>query len=98
LRELDPRTGEMKRMFVRDEYRRRGIARQLIDAVETRARELGYDTLRLETGDGQPEAIALYLSAGYRAIPPFGPYVGNIYSRCFEKRLPPAAPHIRQPM
>ena len=88
LRELGPHTGEVKRMFVRDGYRGRGIARRLIDALETRGRELGYDTLRVETGEGQPEAINLYQSAGYTPIPPFGEYAGNSYSRCFEKRLP----------
>jgi putative acetyltransferase len=87
LRELDATTGEVKRMFVRDEYRRQGIARRLLAAVEARGRELRYHALRLETGAGQPEAIGLYMSAGYAAIPPFGTYVGNSYSRCFEKRL-----------
>ena len=87
LRELDPGTGEVKRMFVRDGYRGRGIARRLIDALDARGRELGYHTLRLETGEGQLEAINLYRSAGYTAIPPFGQYAGNSYSRCFEKQL-----------
>jgi GNAT superfamily N-acetyltransferase len=87
LRELDRAAGEIKRMFVREEYRGRGIARRLIDAVEARGRELGYRALRLETGAGQPEAIGLYTSAGYAAIPPFGEYAGNPYSRCFEKGL-----------
>jgi putative acetyltransferase len=87
LRELDEVTGEVKRMFVRDDHRGRGIARLLMAALEARGRELGYEFLRLETGPGQPEAIGLYQSAGYAAIPPFGQYVGNAYSRCFEKRL-----------
>ena len=40
-----------------------------------------------QTGSRQPEAVGLYTSAGYVAIPPFGNYVGNPYSHCFEKRL-----------
>jgi putative acetyltransferase len=87
LRELEPGTGEVKRMFVLDGFRGRGIARRLIAALEQRGRELGYHTLRLETGEGQPEAIGLYQSAGFIKIPAFGQYVGNAYSRCFEKSL-----------
>jgi GNAT superfamily N-acetyltransferase len=87
LRELDPGTGELKRMFVRDDFRGRGVARLLIAALENHAAALGYHTLRVETGEGQPEAINLYQSAGYTPILPFGQYAGNSYSRCFEKRL-----------
>ncbi len=87
VRELDRRTGEVKRMYVQDSFRGRGVARLLLAAVEAGARALGYGTLRLETGDRQPEAIRLYTSAGFEPIAPFGQYVGNPYSRCFEKRL-----------
>ena len=87
VRELDPSTGEIKRMFVRPEHRGRGIARRVLSALEAQAAGLGYTTLRLETGDRQPEAIGLYKSAGYQAILPFGEYVRNPFSRCFEKRL-----------
>ena len=87
VRELDPLVGEIKRMFVRREHRGRGIARRVLSALEAQAAGLGYTTLWLETGDRQPEAIGLYESAGYRAIPPFGEYAGNPYSHCFEKRL-----------
>jgi GNAT superfamily N-acetyltransferase len=87
VREVEPAIGEIKRMFVRLEHRGQGIARAILAALETRARELGYSTLRIETGTRQPEAVGLYESAGYAAIPPFGRYVGNSFSRCFEKRL-----------
>jgi GNAT superfamily N-acetyltransferase len=87
VRELDPATGEIKRMFVRPEHRGQGVARAMLAALEARAGELGYSTLRIETGSRQPEAVGLYTSAGYVAIPPFGKYVGNPYSYCFEKRL-----------
>jgi GNAT superfamily N-acetyltransferase len=75
-------------MFVHPDHRRRGIAHAILAALEARAGALGYSTLRIETGSRQPEAIGLYQSAGYAAIPPFGKYVGNPYSHCFEKRLP----------
>jgi GNAT superfamily N-acetyltransferase len=87
LRSLEPGVGEVKRMFVLPEFRGRGIARHMLSALESTARELGYSTLRLETGTRQPEAIGLYTSAGYREIPRFGEYVDNPFSVCFEKRL-----------
>jgi putative acetyltransferase len=87
VREAGPAIGEIKRMFVRSEYRGRRIGRAILAALEARSVDLGYSTLRIETGDRQPEAIALYRSAGYLVIPPFGKYVGNPYSRCFEKSL-----------
>jgi GNAT superfamily N-acetyltransferase len=87
VRELEPGVGEVKRMFVHSAWRRRGVARQLLAALETQARKLGYVALRLETALGQPEAIGLYRSAGYIGIPPFGEYLGNPASVCFEKLL-----------
>jgi GNAT superfamily N-acetyltransferase len=87
LRSLAPGVGEIKRMFVRPEFRGRGIARYLLAALESTARQCGYSTLRLETGTRQPEAIRLYKAAGYCEIPCFGEYVGNSFSICFEKRL-----------
>src|SRR5262245_57534210 len=87
VRVLESGVGEVKRMFVLPEFRGRGIARQILLALESRARELGYKFVRLETGMEQPEAISLYKSAGYRRIEPFGEYVGNSFSVCFEKQL-----------
>src|SRR5581483_1131242 len=48
------------------------------------ARELGYTTLRLETGNEAPEARALYTSSGYGPIPCWGPFATDPKSRCFE--------------
>src|SRR5262249_45582596 len=50
VRELEPAVGEIKRMFVRAEYRGRGIARAMLTALESKAGELGYAVLRIETG------------------------------------------------
>jgi GNAT superfamily N-acetyltransferase len=74
-------------MFVYPEYRRRGIARRILATIELRSLELGFSVLRLETGTRQPESTSLYQSSGYRSIAPYGEYIGNAYSRCFEKRL-----------
>ncbi len=65
---------EIKRMFVRAEHRRHGYARLVLAELERTAREAGFWRLVLETGDKQPEAIALYRSAGYVDEPSFGFY------------------------
>jgi GNAT superfamily N-acetyltransferase len=87
LRTLGPDVGEVKRMFVLPDFRGHGIARRILAALEARAVELGYATVRLETGKAQPEAVCLYTSSGYREIPGFGEYADNGYSVCFEKQL-----------
>jgi GNAT superfamily N-acetyltransferase len=85
---LDPQTAELKRMYIRPAYRGRGIARQLLTALEELALAGGHPVLRLETGEYLYAAIALYTAAGYAPIPTYGQYVGNPFSVCFEKRLP----------
>jgi GNAT superfamily N-acetyltransferase len=78
---------EVKRMYVRPAARGRGFARQVLTALEQRARADGAMCVWVETGDKQPEAISLYKSAGYIDIPRYGEYVDMVHSRCFEKRL-----------
>ena len=65
---------EIKRMFVRPEFTRRGLARAVLAELERSATEAGITRLVLETGSAQPEAIALYLSSGYVEVPAFGFY------------------------
>ena len=81
------RTAELRRMYVAPETRRLGIARTLVTTLEEKARELGYGTLRLETGPEQPEAVHLYETGGFTVIPNFGPYTGQRRSICMEKTL-----------
>ena len=78
---------EVKRMYVRPEYRRRGHARAMLSALEDWAREHGYSQVVLETGIGQPEAIALYSSAGYQPVEGFGHYRESPLSRSFAREL-----------
>ena len=87
LRPMEAGAVEVKRMYVRDTHRGHGFGRAMLAALEEIARERGYRVIRLETGDGQPEAIALYESAGYQPIPCYGDYAEDPHSRCFEKRL-----------
>ncbi|MEH1055237.1 GNAT family N-acetyltransferase [Micromonospora sp. CPCC 206171] len=91
IQSLDAATGELKRMYVRPAYRGRGIARQLLTALEELAFQRGHSVVCLETGVYLPAAIGLYTSCGYEPIPVYGEYVDNPYSVCFAKRLPVAA-------
>lgn len=85
---FDDERGEIKRMYVVPELRGRSLGRRVLDELEAEARRLGYSAIVLETGDRQPEALRLYLSAGYDCIPCYPPYDSRALSLCFEKRLP----------
>ncbi|MGI5236522.1 GNAT family N-acetyltransferase [Dactylosporangium sp. CA-139066] len=85
IQSLDDQTVEIKRMYVRPAYRGNGIARRVLAALEDLAAGSHYPLIRLETGSRQPESIRLYESAGYRPIPPYGPYVQSPLSLCYEK-------------
>lgn len=78
---------EIKRMFVKPEFRGKGIAGQLLLVLENEAEKIEYKKIWLETGDQQPEAIAMYQKAGYTPIPNYGIYKENLHSNCFEKIL-----------
>lgn len=65
---------EVKRMYVSRAVRRTGIARALLAELESTALAAGYRRMILEAGSEQPEAVALYYSAGYADIPAFGHY------------------------
>jgi putative acetyltransferase len=87
LRDLGPGLGEIKRMFVLPQARRLGAARRMLEVIEARALALGYSAVRLGSGVRQPEALALYESAGYRRIALFGEYDGADLCVCYEKAL-----------
>jgi GNAT superfamily N-acetyltransferase len=87
LRRVDADTLEIKRMYTRPAARGRGVARAVLAALEAEARVMRARRLVLETGPLQPEAVALYESAGYTPIPCFGPYAGSELSRCYERTL-----------
>ena len=68
VRMVAPGTGEVRRLWVDPGWRRLGVGRVLMDALEEAARALGADTLRLATGDRQPEAKALYDGTGWQRV------------------------------
>ena len=65
---------ELKRMYVEPAFRRRGIAALLLAELERSAAAAGHRHLLLNSGDRQPEALALYARTGYAAVPGYGMY------------------------
>ncbi|MEU1053391.1 GNAT family N-acetyltransferase [Streptomyces sp. NPDC005876] len=78
---------ELKRMFVIEQMRGRGLARRILAALEEDARAAGRTRMVLETGTKQPEAVALYVSSGYEPCDKFGYYRFHESSLCYAKRL-----------
>jgi len=79
--------GELKRMYVRPQFRGLGLAKLLLEQLADYARRHGVGVLRLETGIHQIEAIGLYERWGFGRIPPFGDYKVDPLSLCYEKRI-----------
>jgi ribosomal protein S18 acetylase RimI-like enzyme len=91
LRKIGEGICEMKRLFVRPEFRCRGLGRQLAAAVIDAGRELGYREMKLDTVPKLVEAIALYRSLGFVEVAPYyhNPLEGALY---FGKVLAPTGP------
>ena len=87
IKELDPQSMEVKRMYTIPAFRGKGLATIVLNELEKWASELSYSRCVLETGKKQPEAIELYKKNGYILIPNYGQYIGVKNSVCFEKRL-----------
>ena len=85
LRPIDGTIAEVRRMYVLKTARRSGLARLILVALEQAAVEIGYNTMRLETGNRQSPAMALYESCGFTRIAPFGEYMSDPTSVCYEK-------------
>jgi putative acetyltransferase len=79
--------GELKRMYVRPQFRGRGLGEMLLAHLADYARAQGVGLLRLETGVHQRAAIRMYERAGFYRIPPFADYTDDPLSLCYEKRL-----------
>lgn len=86
-KEYDGQRAEVKRVFLRPEYRGKGLGRQLLEALEVLAKRKGYSALILESGEPLAAAMKLYRFLGYEVIPNYGPYVNLPESICMEKKL-----------
>ena len=80
---------EVKRVYVRSDYRGQGISKRLMLELEIIARERGVTSLILQTGNRQSEAIALYEKIGYVPIDRFGAYAPVPFFLCYGKELTP---------
>lgn len=87
IKEIQPDTMEVKRMFIPQEFRRNGIAKLVLKELENWAKELGYKKCVLETGKDMKDAVGLYLKSNYTIIPNYGQYKDVETSICFEKIL-----------
>lgn len=79
--------GELKRMFVRPQFRGKGLAKLMLEYLENYTLQHDIPLLRLETGIHQKEAINLYQRMGYQSCPPFGEYTASPLNVFFEKKL-----------
>ncbi len=87
IKAYEPETGEVKRMYVKEKLRNKGIATSILKELESWAPTIGFATLILETGMAQPEAIRLYQKNGYTTIPNYGQYAGVENSVCMKKQV-----------
>ena len=78
---------ELKRMFVLDEYRGKGISKKLYYELENLAISKNKKIIILETGKKQSEAINLYKSLGFKIIPNYGEFIKDEISLCFSKTI-----------
>lgn len=78
---------EVKRVYIKKEFRGRGISKLLMEQIEKKAMELGYHYLILETGKAFLPAVSLYQGLGYEIIDNYGQYADMPLSLCMKKVL-----------
>lgn len=89
-RRIGDGVAEIKRMYVAERARRRGLSRLMLAQLEATLAAGGCQRVVLMTALAQPEAIALYESSGYREAQPYGIYACEPDARFYSKRLLPS--------
>ena len=74
-------------MYTSPDFRKRGLASQIVKELESWAKELDYKKAVLESSLEQNEALSVYEKSGYQRIPNYGQYIGIDKSVCYEKTL-----------
>jgi putative acetyltransferase len=87
IKQYDPKTMEIKRMFTSSDYRGKGVAGLILIELQNWTNEMGFENCILETGKRQIEAIRLYKKSGYEVITNYGQYAGMEDSICFMKKV-----------
>jgi putative acetyltransferase len=89
LRRLDDRAGEVKRLYLRPQFRGRGLGRYLLENVIERARAIGYQALYADTLPSMTEALALYERQGFEKVDAYAsnPTPGAVYMRLDLRKL-----------
>lgn len=87
LKHYDDSTAEIKRMYVKNEFRGLGISKLILKTLEDAAAAMGYKRIILETGLKQSAAVMLYESSGYTKIKPYGRHKDDPDSVCYEKGI-----------
>ncbi len=80
-RKLEDDKCEMKRMYVKPQYRNKGVGRTLAEKIIEKAKSAGYKKMRLDTASTMKEALSLYRSLGFKEIQPYihNPIKGTIF-------------------
>ena len=86
-RRFDKTSAELMRIYVLPEYRRQGLAAQIVCALESEARRRGFLRMVLVTGDDMPGALSLYGRLGYMRMESYGPHKDDPICVCMEKQL-----------
>jgi GNAT superfamily N-acetyltransferase len=84
---IDDTTAEIKRMYVKKEFRSKGLSKLVLNSLEEFIKNNGYKRIILETGGKQPEAISLYRKFGYSEIPCYARHSLDPESLCFAKNV-----------
>ena len=84
---IDETTAEIKRMYVKEEFRGKGMSKLVLNSLEEFIKNNGYKKIILETGGKQPEAISLYRKFGYSEIPCYAHHSLDPESLCFAKNV-----------
>ncbi|MDE7290511.1 MAG: GNAT family N-acetyltransferase [Treponemataceae bacterium] len=86
-KKYDDECAEVKRVFIKQEYRGKGISRELMKRLENAAKEQGFRCLILESGEPLVAAMSLYRKIGYEVIPNYGQYKDMPDSVCMKKEF-----------